>query len=87
MTERLPGDVEISMEERKALIRDIAEFFDAQFEQEVSEFRAGMMLDFFLLKLSPVVYNSAIVDARAFLSERLEDMEATLFAKVPRSRK
>jgi len=75
--------VEISLEERKALIRDIAEFFDTQFEQEVSEFRAEMILDFFLEKLSPVVYNSAIVDARAFLSERLEDMEATLFAKAP----
>lgn len=82
MTGRLPGDVEISLEERKALIRDISEFFDAQFEQEVSEFRAEMILDFFLEKLSPVVYNSAIVDARAFLAERLEDMEATLYAKV-----
>ncbi|MCK5787205.1 MAG: DUF2164 domain-containing protein [Candidatus Sabulitectum sp.] len=81
MNRRLPGDVEISLEEREALIRDITVFFDEQFEQEVSSFRAEMMLDYFLEKLSPVVYNSAIVDARAFLAERLEDMEATLFAK------
>ena len=40
-----------------------------------------MILDFFIKKLSPVVYNSAIEDARAFLTESLEEMESTLFAK------
>lgn len=84
MNQRLPGEVEIPLEERKALVRAVAAFFDEQFEQEVSEFRAEMILDFFLEKLSPVVYNSAIVDARAFLAERLEDMEATLYAKTLR---
>ncbi len=84
MDRRLPGDVEIPVEQRKALIRDISEFFDEEFELELSEFRAEMILDFFLSRLSPVVYNSAIDDARAFLAERLEDMEATLFAKARR---
>ncbi|MCK5840832.1 MAG: DUF2164 family protein [Candidatus Sabulitectum sp.] len=81
MNQRLPGDAEISLEERKALIREIAAFFEEQFEQELSEFRAGMILDFFIKKFSPVVYNSAIEDARAFLAESLEEMESTLFAK------
>lgn len=84
MNQRLPGDVDIPAAERKAIFRDISMFFDEQFEQEVSEFRAEMILDFFLEKLSPIVYNSAIDDARSFLSERLEDMEATLFAKARR---
>ncbi len=82
MSQRLPGDVDMSPEERNAFIREISVFFDHQFDQEVSEFRAGILLDFFLAKLSPAVYNSAIEDARAFLAERLEDMEATLFAKA-----
>ncbi len=84
MNQRLPGDVEIPLAERKAMFRDIALFFEEQFDQEVSEFRAEMILDFFLEKLSPIVYNSAILDARSFLAERLEDMEATLYAKAPR---
>ncbi len=87
MNQRLPGDVEISLEERKALTREISVYFDQEFEQDLSEFRAGMILDFFLKKLSFVVYNSAIDDAKAFLAESLEEMESTLFAKVPRSRK
>ncbi|MCK5036121.1 MAG: DUF2164 domain-containing protein [Candidatus Sabulitectum sp.] len=81
MNQRLPGDVEIPLEERKALVREISAFFEEQFEQELSEFRAEMILDFFIKKLSPVVYNSAIDDARAFLAESLEEMESTLFAK------
>ena len=84
MDRRLPGDVEIPVELKKALIRDISEFFDEEFELELSEFKAELILDYFLSRLSPVVYNGAIDDARAFLAERLEDMEATLFAKVCR---
>ena len=87
MDRRLPGDVEISMQQRNALIRGISEFFDEEFELELSEFRAGMILDMFIAKLSPVIYNGAIDDARSFLTERLEDMEATLFAKEPRELK
>lgn len=81
MNQRLPGEIEIPLEERKALVREISAFFDEQFEQELSEFRAEMLLDFFVKKFSPVVYNSAIDDARAFLAESLEEMESTLFAK------
>ena len=81
MNQRLPGDVEIPLEERKALVREISAFFEQQFEHELSEFRGEVLLDFFIKKLSPVVYNSAIDDARAFLAESLEEMESTLFAK------
>lgn len=81
---RLPGDVEITPEERKALVTGVVKFFDTAMEQELSEFRAEMILDYFIERLSPVVYNGAIADAGAFIAERLEDMEATLFAKTPR---
>lgn len=84
MNRRLPGDVEMSSEIRKGLVREITAFFDAHFEEDVSDFRSEMILDFFLERLSPVVYNTAITDARSFLAERLEDMEATLYAKTPR---
>ena len=85
MKQRLPGEVELLAEERKALIKDVCVFFWEQFdEEELSEFRAEMILDFLLNKLSPLVYNTAVDDAKAFLTEKLEDMGATLFAKAPR---
>ena len=85
MNQRLPGEIELVPEEKKALVRDVCVFFEEQLDDEnMSEFRAEMLLDFFLRRISPLAYNSAVDDARAFLSEKLEDMEATLFAKAPR---
>jgi len=85
MKQRLPGEIELLPEEKKALVKDICLFFEEQLDDEnMSEFRAEMILDFFLGKISHIAYNSAVDDARAFLTEKLEDMEATLFAKAPR---
>jgi len=85
MKQRLPGETELLPEEKKALVRDICVFFEEQLDDEnMSEFRAEMLLEFLLGKISPFAYNLAVDDARAFLTEKLEDMEATLFAKAPR---
>lgn len=85
MNQRLPGDIELLPAEKKALVKDVCVFFEEQFDEEdMSDFRAEMVLDFFISIISPLVYNSAIDDASAFLTEKLEDMEVTLFAKAPR---
>ncbi len=85
MKQRLPGETELLPEEKKALVRDICVFFAKHMDEEdMSEFRAEMILDFFLGKISHFAYNLAVDDARAFLTDKLDDMEATLFAKAPR---
>lgn len=76
-------DGKLEPEKKKKIIRELMAFLQDECETELSEFRAEMLVDLVHRQIFAEVYNDAILDARAFLSERLEDMEATLFARPP----
>ena len=72
---------ELKGEVREKITRELLGFLQEECEVELSLFRGEMVVDFVAKKISSEVYNNAILDARAVLSERLEDMEATLYAQ------
>ncbi len=74
-----PMSINLSEERRNDLLRSITALYHNEFDEDLSRFRAEQILDFFLKTLGPVVYNQAIQDARAFLSEKLEDLDAEFF--------
>jgi uncharacterized protein (DUF2164 family) len=67
----------ISLDElrRERLTSGLKGLFDEEFDDELSDFRAGQIVDFFLGALAPPVYNQAVQDARAFMSRKLEDLD------------
>jgi uncharacterized protein (DUF2164 family) len=65
---RLPKDV------RKRIVDRLKEYFREERDEELGDLSAGLLLDFFLEQAGPAIYNQAIADAHAFLSERLEDL-------------
>ncbi len=69
----------ITEEARKKIARETGEFFQEKFESELSQFRAEMLVDFMVEKIFPTVYNEALLDARAYLTESLQEMEDSLF--------
>ena len=71
---------ELKSEIRDKITRELLGFLQEECEVELSPFRGEMVVDFIAKRISAEVYNNAVLDARAFLSERLEDMEATLYA-------
>ena len=71
--------INLSEDRRNDLLRSITALYHNEFDEEVSRFRAEQILDFFLKALGPVAYNQAIQDARAFISEKLEDLDAEFF--------
>lgn len=71
--------IEISDERRGALVARIQGFFLEEFDEELSEFRAAAVMDFFVDALGPPIYNQAVQDARAFMLRRLEDLEGDVY--------
>ena len=69
--------VRLTDERRAEILRLLREYYREEFDEELSDFRAGNLLEFFVATLGPPVYNQAIQDARAFMAERLEDLDAT----------
>lgn len=70
-------------ERRQALIGHLQTLFSAEFDEELSTFRAEDILDLFLSTLGPVVYNQAVQDVRAHLQSKLDDLDGEVFADGP----
>jgi uncharacterized protein (DUF2164 family) len=71
--------IQLTAERRERMLRSLRKFFDEELDLEVGDLRAARILDFFVKELGPPVYNQAIQDARAFLQEKLEDLEGEFF--------
>lgn len=72
-----PMRVVLTGERKNEILRRLTDMYRADFDQDLSAFRAERILSFFLKHLGPLVYNQAIQDARGFMMERLEDLDAS----------
>jgi uncharacterized protein (DUF2164 family) len=75
------GRAMIELEEgrRRQVIARLQRFFREELEQEMSGFRAEQTLDFFLAAIGPQIYNQAVQDARAFMQQRLDDLDGEVY--------
>jgi uncharacterized protein (DUF2164 family) len=71
--------IRITDERRERLLRSLRRFVAERFDLDLSEYRAGELLDFFVKELGAPIYNQAIRDAHAFLEEKLTDLEGEFF--------
>ncbi len=80
-----PGDdpthIRLTDDRRKRLLRSLGELYLEIFDEELSPYRAEKLLDFFLQTLGPLVYNQAIQDARAFMLDKLNDLDADFYER------
>lgn len=74
-----PTRIQLSDERKQGILKSFIAFYQGEFDETLSEFRAEQVLDFFIKALGPAVYNQAIQDARAFITEKLEDLDAEFF--------
>ena len=78
--------IALSEERRSELVSAVQRFLAGEFEVELSDFQARGLLDFFVRHLGAPIYNQAIQDARAFLQEKLADLEGEFYEpEEPRS--
>lgn len=75
---KLPKDLETR------LTRSVRRYLTETFGEDVGELKASLFLKFCLEEISPSVYNLAIADARAYLQEKVEDLENVCFAEEER---
>ena len=79
---RPPGNplrIQLSEERKRDLLQALGELYQEAFDEELSPYRAERLLEFFVKALGPTVYNQAIQDARAFVLEKLEDLDAEFY--------
>lgn len=75
----VPTRIQLSEERRNDLIVGLQKLYHNDFDEELSAFHAEAILGYFVRSLGPAIYNQAIADARAFMAEKLEDLDVEFF--------
>lgn len=70
---------DLTPERRKALETRICELFAREFDEPISPFRAGRLVDLMLNVLGPEIYNQAVADVREHFQARLDDLEGDVY--------
>jgi uncharacterized protein (DUF2164 family) len=71
--------IKLSSEAQGRLQASIKRYFAEHLDDEIGDLKAGMLLDFVLKEVGPVVYNRAIADAQKYFQEKTVDLDGVCF--------
>lgn len=72
--------IELSKQARDEAIASLRRYFEENLPEPIGELPAGLLIDFFVQEVGPVIYNRAISDAQARMTMSLADLSGELFA-------
>ncbi|MBW4039637.1 MAG: DUF2164 domain-containing protein [Acidobacteria bacterium] len=72
--------IELSKQAHADAVASIQRYFEENMPEGIGELPAGMLLNYFLEEIAPVVYNKAIADAQGRMQQRALDLSGELFA-------
>lgn len=70
----------LSEEQKKIIMDEIAYFFQSEFEEEIGILKQPQILDLFVEQLAPIVYNKALDDAMRWYKQQQDNMEADYYS-------
>ena len=73
--------ITLAPDARQQALASIQRYFAEQWDQDVGDLKAGLLLDFVLAEIGPSVYNKAVGDAQVFLRDRVADLEGACYEK------
>jgi uncharacterized protein (DUF2164 family) len=72
--------IEIPDQVRAEAIASLQRYFRENMPEPIGELAAGLLLNYFVEEIGPVIYNRAIADAQARITQRVADLEGDLYA-------
>lgn len=71
--------LELNKDQIGEIIPSLRRFCREELEVELSEMRAGFLLDFIQKEIAPYAYNQGVRDSESYIRNKLEDLPATCF--------
>ena len=71
--------IEFSKEEKAILVSKLQRYFTEELKQDIGQFDAEFLLDFFSRELGAYYYNHGLHDAQAALSVKLDDIHDAIY--------
>ena len=72
-------EIKLSEDRLKIITGEVQSYFRNEHEEIIGELKAEMLIEFFIQKLGPKIYNQAIDDANAFIHDKLIDLDGILY--------
>ncbi len=72
-------NLEFPKEVRSEAVASIRRYFEENLSEPVSDLAAGLLLNFFVEEIGPVIYNRAIADAQHRMEQRMSDLSGELY--------
>lgn len=72
--------IEFSKAEKDILVKKIQLYCQQNMDQEIGQFDALFLLDFFAKEIGPYFYNRALFDAQVIINEKVESIADALYA-------
>ncbi len=66
--------IEFSKDEQKNIVNKIKLYFSEELDQEIGEFDATFLLEFFSKEIGTYFYNQGLYDAQSILANRLDSI-------------
>jgi len=66
--------IKLKKEIREKIIDDIQTYFLKERDEDLGDLAAGLILDFFVEKIGPEIYNQGVYDSYRFMGEKIEDL-------------
>ena len=73
--------IKLNEERKKEMVSLIKEYFLKEREEDLGDLAALMILDFFIEKLAPEIYNQGINDSYKYVNDKIEDLFALQIIK------
>jgi len=71
--------IEFSKEEKAHIVRKIKLYFNDELQQEIGQFDAEFLLDFFSEELGVYYYNRGVNDARGIIENKFGEIDDALY--------
>ncbi|MGC1462755.1 MAG: DUF2164 domain-containing protein [Terracidiphilus sp.] len=72
--------IELTKQARATAITSLQRYFEENMPEPIGNLPAGLLLDFFLEEVGPVIYNQAIADGQVRMQQHGADLTGELFA-------
>lgn len=68
------AEINLNAELKETLVENLQKYFWEERGEELSNFRAELLLDFIVSEIGPYIYNQAIEDSYNFMNNKIEDL-------------
>jgi uncharacterized protein (DUF2164 family) len=72
------SDIMFSREEKEQIVKKFETYFSTELDQEIGNFEAEFLIDFFADEIGAYFYNRGLNDAQTLFSEKVEELGYTI---------